>query len=348
MRPAVVLVATIAVAAAAGTAVSVAQRPSASLHPSNPSPSGAPTLPANQPAVAFGFSVAADLSSQTLVLFGGVDNFTTTWLWNGAAWVRADPATSPPGRYGASEAYDPRTGEVLLFGGTLQTGLSANDTWAWDGRTWQELDAGRGGPAGGAGSDMAWDPSVSELVLVTPPPGGRGGGETWTWNGAHWVRAVAGDLGTSFSEVVIALDPLSNALMAEGCCQVQPDKTLGTLPSTWRWNGSAWSLLRTAVHPLDGSSMEADPSLRRLVLCGCNLEGGLSPEMWVWNGHDWMAGPYPRPPVAPEAEIIDAADSQFLVLGSAIAGADALAQTLQVWTLRGTQWLRLGVATGQG
>src|ERR1700676_3143389 len=58
--------------------------------------------------------------------------------------------------------------------------------------------------------------------------------------------------------------------------------------------------------------------------------GGLSPAMWVWNGHDWMAGPYPRPPVAPEAEIIDAADSQFLILGSAIAGVDALAQTLQV------------------
>ena len=348
MRPAVVLVATIAVAAAAGTAVSLAQRPAASPHAQSPPPTVPPTLPANQPAVAFGFSVAADLSTHTLVLFGGVDDFSTTWLWNGAAWVRANPVRSPPGRYGASEAYDPRTGEVLLFGGTLETGQSANDTWAWDGGTWQALDAGRGGPMGGGGSDMAWDPSTSELVLVTPPRGGRGGGETWTWGGTHWVRAAAGALGTSYAGAVIALDPLSSSLIAEGCCQSQPDKILATLPSTWRWNGSAWSLLRTSVHPLDASSMEADPSLRRLVLCGCNLVGGLSPAMWVWNGHDWMAGPYPRPPVAPEAEIIDAADSQFLILGSAIAGVDALAQTLQVWTLRGTQWLRLGVDTGHG
>jgi hypothetical protein len=175
MRPAVVLVATIAVAAAAGTAVSLAQRPAASPHAQSPPPTVAPTLPANQPAVAFGFSVAADLSTHTLVLFGGVDDFSTTWLWNGAAWVQADPVRSPPGRYGASEAYDPRTGEVLLFGGTLETGQSANDTWAWDGSTWQALDAGRGGPMGGGGSDMAWDPSTSELVLVTPPQGGRGG-----------------------------------------------------------------------------------------------------------------------------------------------------------------------------
>jgi hypothetical protein len=50
----------------------------------------------------------------------------------------------------------------------------------------------------------------------------------------------------------------------------------------------------------------------------------------------------------PEAEMIDAADSQFLVLGTAIAGVDGPTQTLQVWTPRGTQWLRLGVDTGQG
>ena len=342
MRPAVVLVATIAVAAAAGTAISLTQRPQAKPRSPSPSPSVALALPSNQPAVAFGFSVAADLAFHSLVLFGGVDNFDTTWLWNGAAWVRVHPATSPPGRYGASAAFDPQIGEVLLFGGTLQTGQSAGDTWAWDGRTWQELDAGRPGPARGSGSDMAWDPTRNQVVLVTPPPAGRGGGQTWTWSGAHWVRAVAGDLGTSYSGIVIGFDPLSNSVMAEGCCQSQP-----RLPATWRWNGSAWSLLKTSVHPQDGSSLEADPSLRRLVLCSCDLAGGLSPEMWVWNGQDWMPGPYPRRPVVPQAEVIDAADSQFLVLGSAIGGADALAQTLQVWTLRGTHWLRLGADAGQ-
>jgi hypothetical protein len=344
MRPAVVMVATIVVAAAAGTALSLSQRPAATLHPPSPSPRVAPTLPSNQPAIAFGFSVASDLAFHTLVLFGGVDDFDTTWLWNGAAWARVHPAASPPGRYGASEAFDPRVGEVLLFGGILQTGQNANDTWAWDGRTWSELDAGRGGPAAGAGSAMAWDSALNEVVLVTPSPGGRGGGETWIWTGAHWVRAVDGGLGTSDSGIVIGFDPVSNALIAEGCCQSPPD----TLPSTWRWNGSAWSLLRTSVHPLHGSSLEADPSLRRLVLCGCDVSGGLSPEMWIWNGGDWMAAPYSRLPLAPEAEIIDAADLQFLVLGFAHAGVDALVQTLQVWTPRGTQWLRLGVATGQG
>lgn len=350
MRPAVVLVATITIAAAAGTAVSLAQRPPpARVHHPSPTPNVSQTPPANQPAVAFGFSIAADLATQHLVLFGGVGDFGATWLWDGAAWARTQPPTSPPGRYGASSAFDPLISEVLLFGGTLATGQNANDTWAWDGRTWQELDVGRGGPAGGEGSDMAWDPSSSEMVLVTrAAPNGRGGGQTWIWSGAHWVRDVAGALGTSGAGILIAFDPLSKSLMAEGCCLAQSSQASATLPATWRWNGSGWIPLATSVHPLDGSSMEQDPSLRRLVLCGCNLVGGQSPEMWVWNGRDWTMGPYPPPPVAPEAEVIDPADSQFLILGSAISGVDALTQTIQVWTLRGTAWLRLGGGSGTG
>ena len=285
MRPAVVLVATIAVAAAAGTAVSLAQRPPAPAHPPRSTPSGvAATLPANQPSVAFGFSVASDSATQHLVLFGGVDNFGETWLWDGAAWARAHPPVSPPGRYGASAAFDPEIGEVLLFGGTLQTGQAASDTWGWDGRTWQLLDGGTSGPTGGGGSDMAWDPTLSEMVLVTPPAARGGGGETWIWSGARWVRDAAGSLGASDAGILIAFDPVSNSLLAEGCCRSKVDGGLSAPPSTWRWNGSEWIALTTSVHPLDGSSMQEDPSLRRVVLCSCDLAGGLSPEMWVWNG----------------------------------------------------------------
>jgi hypothetical protein len=340
MRPAVVLVATIAVAAAAGTAVSLTQRPPSTAHQPTSTPNAALTPPPDQPAVAFGFSIAADLATQRVVLFGGVGDFDSTWLWDGAAWARAHPAVSPAGRYAASSAFDPRTGAVLLFGGTLQTGQNAQDTWAWEGRTWQELDSGTGGPAGGDGSVMVWDNARGEMLLVTPPPSGRGGGATWIWNGAHWIRDIAGNLGTTFEGILIAFDPLSDALTAEGCCQS------GAMPGTWRWNGSAWIPLTTSVHPLDGSSLAEDPSLSRLVLCGCDLAGGQRPELWVWNGHDWTVAPYPPPPVAAEAEIIDPVDSQFLALGSAISGLDTLTQTVEVWTLHGTQWRRLGVGRG--
>jgi hypothetical protein len=152
MRPAVVLVATMALAAVAGTAISLAQRsPPMPPRSTQSPPSNATIPPTDQPAVAFGFAIAADLTARQLVLFGGVDNFVGTWLWDGAKWAQAHPATSPPGRYGASAAFDPQIGEVLLFGGTLMTGQDTGDTWAWDGTTWHEVNMGGGGPTAGGG-----------------------------------------------------------------------------------------------------------------------------------------------------------------------------------------------------
>jgi hypothetical protein len=349
LRPAVLLVATVALAAAAGTAISFTQKPGSAVQPQNESQPNAVTIPSpNQPAVAFGFSVAADLTTHQLVLFGGVDDFGTTWLWDGAAWTRAHPPTNPPGRYGASAAFDPRIGGLVLFGGTLETGQNTNDTWAWDGRTWRELSDGGGPLVGGGGTEMAWDPSRSEMVLVSVPANGRGGGQTWIWNGAQWARDAAGALGVNYSHVVVGFDPVSNSLTAQGCCDAASSGAAGEATSTWRWDGSAWKTVATSAHPPAGSSLEVDPSIQRLVLCSCDLAGGLSPEMWVWSGQNWTSGQYPLTPIAPEAEVIDPADSQFLILGSAIAGLDALSQPVQVWTLRGTHWLRLGVGLASG
>lgn len=276
MRPAIVLATTIAAAALAGTAISLAQRPPAPRHPTiAASPDISAIPPTNQPAVAFGFSVAPDLQRHQLVLFGGVGDFSNTWLWDGAAWSRAQPAMSPPGRYGASAAFDPQIGAVLLFGGILQTGQTANDTWAWDGRTWQEVDTGRDGPGGGAASAMAWDPSRSEMVLVAPSPGGGGGGQTWTWSGTRWVHDRAGVLGTRDTGILMAFDPVSNALIAEGCCASPTAGTLGGVPSTWRWMvpRGACSRLQCA-HPMG-------PAWDSTHHCGvwCSA-GAISPAGW--------------------------------------------------------------------
>ena len=58
-----------------------------------------------------------------------------------ATWTQQHPATSPPGRFGASMAYDPATGDMVLFGGLGDTGGllgSLGDTWTWNGTTWAQ------------------------------------------------------------------------------------------------------------------------------------------------------------------------------------------------------------------
>ncbi len=346
MRPVVALVGTIAVAAAVGTAFSLAQRHPA--QPPAPQQRPLPTLNPNQPIVAFGFTVADNSASSQVVLFGGVDNYAGTWVWTGVNWVREHPKVSPPGRYSASAAFDPQIGEVLMFGGTSQQTQAMNDTWAWDGRTWVRLDAGgKTGPVGGPHSEMVWNASLNEMMLVTEPPGVAGsGGQTWVWSGSRWVFQPQGELGTSYFDVVVAYDPISRSMIAEGCCSTpKTGDPGGEQTSTWRWSGATWDVVRTSVNPPDGSSLAVDPSLGsgKLVLCGCDRRGGLDPAIWLWSGSDWLPARYPPVPIAPQAEVTNSHTSSLLYLGSAISGANSLSQTVDIWSMRNGAWVQLGI-----
>ena len=67
-----------------------------------------------------GYTAVDDPATRTVVVFGGVDDYDNTWLWDGTRWRLTHPSANPPGRFGASAAFDPQTSEVLLFGGRLE------------------------------------------------------------------------------------------------------------------------------------------------------------------------------------------------------------------------------------
>jgi len=341
MRPALILVCTIAVAATAGVAVSLLQRPSVQNQSPHSGPPKAvlPTPVPRQPNVEIGFSVADDAATNQVVLFGGVDNYDATWLWNGSRWSLAHPAVSPPGRFNASAAYDPQTRQILLFGGRLAPGQLVNDTWAWTGRVWKELNRGGGSPPPGEGSDMAWDPALGQMMLVTAATSSPAGAETWLWNGSAWVHEPDGDLGTMNGEIVIAFDPVSQSMLAEGCCAEVGNATISKTPTTWRWQGSQWTVIKTSVNPLEGSLLTVDPITGHLILCSCDLSGGLFPALWSWSGQDWESLEIQPVPVEPEAEVADVRRSLFLLLGPATLSNAA--QPVETWTLNGPAWRQL-------
>lgn len=340
MRPGLVLAAFVAVAAAAGISVSLVQRPP----PSHPAPRitlepTGPTPVPRQPSVAFAFSIAADASTGQVMLFGGVSNFANTWAWNGARWTLLRPANSPPGRYEASAAFDPQSGQVLLFGGHLQSGAPVNDTWGWDGTNWQELSMGGAGePPPEGGSQMAWDPAHNQMLLVTPAATTSGGGQTWVWTGTHWLRQSSGVLGAVDSSMILAYDPVSRAMLAEGCCAVQSANLVSEPSSTWRWDGSSWLAVAGADSPSDASAIALDPNRGTLVLCNCNLVGGVIPALWTWNGNRWVALAADRVPPQPQAEVADVTHSQLLLLGFAVSGAQSIPQPVETWSLSGSAW----------
>jgi hypothetical protein len=80
-------------------------------------------------------------------------------------WTRQAPATHPPARSEAAMAYDPATGNMVLFGGqggvtvTVQSG-----TWAWDGSNWARQHPKTSPPARDLPS-MAYDAATGNMVL---------------------------------------------------------------------------------------------------------------------------------------------------------------------------------------
>ena len=71
-----------------------------------------------------------------MVVFGGCFNYRSIECWNitfafdGANWTELNPQKSPPPRGGASMAYDPKLGHMLLFGGVTGEAPLSNETWA--------------------------------------------------------------------------------------------------------------------------------------------------------------------------------------------------------------------------
>ena len=78
-------------------------------------------------------------------------------------------------------AFDPGTGQLVLFGGTNNEADPVNDTWTWDGSTWTQQSPATSPSARHLASAGAYDPDAGQLVLfggygrrlssTTPGPG---------------------------------------------------------------------------------------------------------------------------------------------------------------------------------
>jgi hypothetical protein len=65
-------------------------------------------------------------------MFSGLGHDTggMTWIWDGTAWTRQHPATSPPRLFAESMAGDAATGGVVMFGGQARI-RELSGTWTW-------------------------------------------------------------------------------------------------------------------------------------------------------------------------------------------------------------------------
>ena len=106
-----------------------------------------------------------------------------------ALWSQVTGAGGPSTLAGTPMAYDPATGQTIMFGGTANgttTGPQAG-TWDWNGSTWAALNP-PSSPTARYGASLAYDTTTSQLLLF----GGYNGtiymSDTWSWTGSTWEQ----------------------------------------------------------------------------------------------------------------------------------------------------------------
>jgi uncharacterized repeat protein (TIGR01451 family) len=258
--------------------------------------------PGTSPSARFGASMAYDPATGDMVLFGGENSSGTgvtddTWTWNGTTWAELSPTTSPPARDEATMAYDPATGNMVLFGGYDGSSL-VNDTWTWDGTTWTELSPTTSPPARDLAS-MAYDPATADMVLF----GGQGSSglldDTWTWDGTTWSELSPAASPPARAGASMAYDPTTGDMVLFGALN-----NSGVLGDTWTWDGTTWSELSPAASPPAryDATMAYDPATADMVLFGGNNSSYSElNDTWTWNGTTWAEQ---SPATSPPARLV--------------------------------------------
>ena len=158
-------------------------------------------------------------------------------------------------------AYDPATGQVVLFGGHNFGGYY-DDTWTWDGTNWTELFPATSPSARGR-MQLVYDSNLGKLLLFGGLAGVSPLDDTWTWDGSNWTqespaRSPSGRWG-------YAMAGSGNRIVVFG----GSDST-GERHDTWAWNGATWTNVSSMPSPSKRgfSNMAPDPIHGNLVMFG--------------------------------------------------------------------------------
>ena len=196
-------------------------------------------------------AMAYDPHRERTVLFGGelvtgagfVQQYLgDTWEFDGSTWTKlldGGGAGEPPGRGGASLAYDAQRDALVLFGGQTSTGY-LGDTWVFENGVWTE-SVGTG-PKPRANAVLV--PDRHGLLLY----GGTDGNlfdDAWHWDGTGWTDLGAQPPGPRLG-LAGATDLARGRVVLHG----------GLDGHTWEWDGAAW----TEYTPLTPDPLDHAPA----------------------------------------------------------------------------------------
>lgn len=250
-------------------------------------------------------------------------------------WVFVQTNDAPSPRSNSVLAADPKTGQLLLFGGVGNADsnlMSFNDTWKWDGNNWILLSPTTS-PSPRSGATMAIDANSNSLLLF----GGYNDAflaDTWTWDGNNWILLSPATSPSPRSGAVMALDPSDNSLLLFG------GHNDNYLNDTWKWNGNNW--VEFIVSPLSPSIrsdavMAVNPTDGQLLLFGGSNGNNSLNDTWTWDGEKWQElAPETSPSPSTQATLEVDPNSNKLLLYKTSSNSN---EKNESWKWDGNNWI---------
>lgn len=237
-----------------------------------------------------------DPSRKRTVLFGGATYrdgsgypFTVadTWFWNGKRWMwnhKIQPDVNTLQSFVRSVgamAADPKSGNILCFGGYNDSFGSLADLLWFDGKSWSRIST-EYGPEARYIAAMAYDPRRKVFVLyggyIHKTGNGRLYGDTWEWDGAAWnnVTPKSGKgPGKRAAHTLVYVPAAGGVVLFGGIDGMYYDRSDGfyglrgnATNDAWIWDGRKWKEIAVsgAAPPIRYGHGAAYDSLRKTMV----------------------------------------------------------------------------------
>jgi hypothetical protein len=223
----------------------------------------------------------------------GLSGTSQTWTWDGSTWTQLSPTTSPPALWMASMAYDPATGQIVLFGGAISSDSASAETWNFNGTTWTQQST-TVSPPGREQASMDYDPATGQIVLfggaIITNSATSTLGDTWTYDGRTWTQQSPDTSPTNRYGASMAYDPAMGEMVlfggGFGDSGLNSGLNSGLFGDTWAYDGISWiqQSPSSTVTARGNAPMAYDGSTNKMILEGGFSVHGNADDTWVYPG----------------------------------------------------------------